>query len=151
MAVTIWRGKGRLSFLGVEMMQPSLVDKIKADFPNFRFIKGSRDMFRPPKTIVVGPPEPHGDLLLLHELGHAVYGVYSYNTDIDRLKIELGAWEEARKLAKQYGVDFDEEFMQEQLDTYRDWLHQKSRCPKCGLTRFQSPDGQYHCPLCENY
>ena len=132
------------------MNRTLLVDKLKADYPNLRFITGRKHMFRPPRTIVIGPECDYDELLILHELGHALLGVFDYKTDVERLKIELGAWERARGLAAKYGVVFDEDYMQEELDTYRDWLHQKSRCPKCGLTRFQTPDSRYHCPRCDN-
>ena len=106
-------------------------------------------MFRYPRTVVLGPCEPFHELLLLHEVGHAVLEHKSFRTDVERLKMESLAWEEARKLALRYGIEFDEEFAEGELDSYRDWLHKKSRCPSCGLTRFQDADG-YHCPMCEN-
>ncbi len=65
--------------------------------------------------------------------------------------MEVDAWEKGRELASKYGVEFNEEVMQEELDSYRDWLHKKSRCPKCGLTRFQDTNGIYHCPRCESF
>ena len=71
--------------------------------------------------------------------------------DVERLKMEVQAWGKARELANHYNVEYDEELVQRELDTYRDWLHQKSRCPICGLTRFQTPDSQYHCPSCETF
>ena len=70
--------------------------------------------------------------------------------DVERLKMEVQAWDKTRELANHYNVEYDEELVQRELDTYRDWLHQKSRCPICGLTRFQTPDSRYHCPRCEN-
>lgn len=63
--------------------------------------------------------------------------------------MERQAWTKARELAAIYKVKIDEDLIQEELDTYREWLHQKSRCPKCGLTRFQTPDKVYHCPKCD--
>ena len=125
-----------------------LLDKLKADYPELRFIRGQKFAFRPPRTIVVGPDEPNADLLLLHELGHATLKHRDFRVDIERLKMEMEAWEKARELADKYGIAYDEEMVQGELDTYRNWLHQKSRCPKCGLTRFETPDGQYYCPRC---
>ena len=132
-------------------MNVKLLDRLKKDFPALVFKKGKRFTFKPPKTIIVGPEEANWDLLLLHELGHALLGHKDYDVDIKRLKMEMEAWEKARELAALYGVEYDEEVVQVELDTYRDWLHQKSRCPVCGLTRFETPDGQYHCPRCENF
>ena len=71
--------------------------------------------------------------------------------DVERLRMENEAWEKARELARVYKIEVNEDLIQEELDTYRDWLHQKSRCPRCRLTRFQTTDGQYHCPRCENF
>lgn len=132
-------------------MDARLIDKLKGDFPDFKFVTGKKFAFRPPKTIVIGPEEPQSDLLLLHELGHAISGHRDFKVDVGRLKMEVEAWEKAQELADKYGVKFDVEVMEGELDTYRDWLHQKSRCPDCGLTRFETPDGIYHCPRCENF
>ena len=132
-------------------MDLALVKRLEVDYPDLKFKEGRKFAFRPPKTITVGPEEPNAELLLLHELGHALCGHRNFDTDIGRLRMEVEAWEKARDLAEIYGVKFDEEVMESELDTYRDWLHQKSRCPKCGLTQFETPDGQYHCPKCEDY
>ena len=129
----------------------SLISKLQADYPEFRFKNGNKFAFRPPKTIVISPKEPFSELLILHELSHAILKHYNFKLDINRLKMENAAWDQAKILAKRYKIEMDEDFIQNQLDTYRDWLHKKSRCPKCGLTRFQSSDGTYHCPRCENF
>ena len=141
-----------------------LLEKLKTDFPDFRFVTGRKFAFRPPRTIVVESrktgaektgseevkTETDSELLLLHEVGHATLGHRNFRMDAERLKMELAAWEKARELARDYGVEFNDELMEIELDSYRDWLHRKSRCPKCGLTRYQTPDGNYHCPRCEN-
>lgn len=128
-------------------MDATFLAKIKSDFPSLGFVSGKRFLFRPPKTVVY---EPGGEVLLfLHEIGHALTEKYDFKTEVGRLKIEVMAWEKARELCEIYGVDFDEKLVESELDTYRDWLHQKSRCPSCGLTRFQTPDGVYYCPRCD--
>ena len=132
------------------MPNSKLIDSLQRDFPEFKFVSGQKFAFRPPKTIVLGPEEPRSELLALHEVGHAVLEHRDFKTDVERLKMECMAWEKARELADVYGVLFDKEFTEGELDTYRDWLHKKSRCPNCGLTRFQDTDG-YHCPRCEEF
>lgn len=132
-------------------MDATFLAKIKSDFPDFKFQNGRKFAFRPPKTIIVGPGESNDSLLLLHELGHALSGHRDYETSVRRLKMEREAWEKAKELAPKYDVSYDEEIVEAELDSYRDWLDKKSRCPKCGLTRFQTPDGEYHCPNCENF
>ena len=131
-------------------MNTAFLEKIKSDFLEFRFIDGKKFAFRPPKTIVIGPAEPQDDILLLHEVSHALLGHKNFKMDIERLKMESEAWEKAKELAKKYNASIDEEFIQDELDTYRDWLHNKSKCRVCGLTCYQTPDGAYHCPRCEN-
>lgn len=134
-------------------MDATFLPKVKSDFPDFRFVTGARFSFRPPRTIV--RPKELGEvfdgtnsLLLLHEVGHAIMGHRDFKTEVGRLKMEVEAWEKARELCDRYGVVFDENLVESELDTYRDYLHQKSRCPDCGLTRFQTPDGVFHCPKC---
>ncbi len=132
-------------------MDKVLLDRVKADFPEVTWRGGKKYLFRPPKTIVLGPAEPHDDLLLLHELGHYLCKHRDYATIPRRVKMEREAWDKARELCERYGVEYDEEVAEDELDTYRDWLDKKSRCPRCGLTRFQTPDGDFHCPRCENF
>lgn len=132
------------------LMKMELLHKIKLSYPDLVFKKGRKFAFKPPRSIFIGPEEPQDDLLLLHEVGHAILGHSNFTIDVDRLKMESAAWKKARELASDFGVEIDEEMIQNQLDTYRDWLHQKSRCPECGLTRYQTLDRVYHCPMCEN-
>lgn len=132
-------------------MSDNLLSRLKVDFPEFRFRQGAKFAFRPPKTIVLGPREPFWELLVLHEVSHAILEHSDFTLDVERLKMESQAWDQAKELAARYNIKTDEDFIQDQLDTYRGWLHKKSRCPKCGLTRFQDADSAYHCPRCENF
>lgn len=131
-------------------MDTEFLQRLKGDFPEFRFIEGTKFTFRPPKTIVLGPSEPFSELLALHEVSHAILKHKTFRMDVERLRMESEAWEKARGLALKYDIEVNEDLIQGELDTYRDWLHNKSRCKKCGLTRYQTPDGIYHCPRCEN-
>lgn len=137
-----------------EEVNDKFVVQLEQDFPQFSWREGERFRFRSPRTIyyekyLVGNEYNNYQLQLLHELGHALLGHRDFRTDLDRLKMEVAAWEQARLLAAQYSIYYDEEFVEEQLESYRGWLHVKSRCQKCGLTRYQTKDGKYHCPHCE--
>lgn len=136
------------------------ISQLQTDYPNFIFKQGSRFVFRPPRTISFEKPQnspyPPANfaLLALHELAHALLGHQDYHTHIERLKMESAAWQRAKTLALHYQKIFswlhwDEDFAETELDSYRDWLHTKSLCKNCGLTRFQTPDGKYHCPQCD--
>ena len=131
-------------------MDADFLQRLKGDFPEFRFIEGAKFAFRPPKTIVLGPSEPFSELLALHEVSHAILKHKTFKIDIERLRMESKAWEKARELALKYDIEINEDLIQGELDTYRDWLHTKSKCKRCGLTRYQTPDGVYRCPRCEN-
>ena len=139
------------------MAQNTLLNALKRDYPDFTFKSGKRFSFKPEKTIIFGPSEPFSELLILHELGHALSKKYTYKTHIERLKIESLAWQKAKEIYDHYKniepdlikVAWSQDFIEDNLDTYRNWLHTKSLCKKCGLTRYQSDDGAYHCPHCD--
>lgn len=138
-----------------------VLERLRKDYPELRFRSGKRFSFRPVRTIIfeaVGLDEfavrsvaeqNYWYLQLLHEVGHAVLEHKNFTTDPERLQMERAAWEQARVLCKQYGVKYDEDFVETELDTYRNWLHRKSCCSKCGLTRCQLRNGKYYCPNCD--
>lgn len=154
------------------MQTEEILGILRRDYPNLRFRSGKKFTFRPPRTIIyeqnhdsartsrTQPDEQNalGDnsktnrycMQILHEVGHALLGHRSYQTDPERLRMECAAWEKARELCDIYNIYYDENFAEEQLDSYRNWLHQRSTCPECGLTCFQTRDGVYHCPSCDN-
>lgn len=141
----------------------NLLNHLKTAYPNFRFKVGSRFKYRYPNQISLENPENSGTppaffaLQTLHELGHALCKHKNYQTDVQRLKIEREAWEAAKTAYENLPNDlkntlkWDEDYIEDSLDTYRDWLHKKSICKTCGLTCYQTDDGAYHCPRCENF
>jgi hypothetical protein len=129
---------------------------LKNEYNNYSWRLGTRFKYRPEKTIIIDKnspaPWPYFALLTLHELGHALSSHKDHKTDVERLKIESEAWQRAKReidAHENWGIEYDEEFAEYELDSYRDWLHQKSKCKKCGLTRYQTKDGIYHCPECD--
>lgn len=129
----------------------AILSRLQSDYPDLIFRTGKRFTFTPPKTITLGPPQPFYTLLALHELSHALLKHKHDNTHISRLKHESEAWERAKQLAAHYDIPWgpdEEDFAQDQLDTYRHHLHQKTLCPTCGTSRYESPTGTLHCPFC---
>lgn len=90
-----------------------------------------------------------GKWTLLHELGHAIAGHNTYSYDIELLKIELSAWTIAQELAEAYNLSINQDHIQNCLDSYRDWLHQRSTCPNCDYLNIQATPKIYHCINCE--
>ncbi len=155
----------------------AFVQFLMQEFPEVEFVfaapRFSYRLKNGVPTVFLGEPQPNFGLLTLHELGHALSKHKDYVRDVERVKIESEAWERAKTVLSDLwkrahsgecmttdGKDvvlaevlpeWDEDFAQEKLDTYRDWLHIKSRCKKCGLTEYQTEDGKWHCPRCEAF
>ena len=132
-----------------------LLDRLQKDYPELTFLPGRRFLYHPPATIYYIPYSrdlqnyyQRPDLLLLHELGHKIIKHNDYQSDVELLRIESEAWAAAAKLCQKYHINYDEDFAEERIDSYRDWLHYNSSCPNCGLNGYQDKLGQYHCPLC---
>ena len=124
----------------------SLIAKLRVDYPALVIKTGERTKFTPPNKLFYASTAT--SLELLHELGHYLIKRNDYSSDIELLRIESEAWSKAHELCAQYGVKWDEDFAQDHLDSYRDYLYTVSLCPDCNITGYQDDKGDYHCPLC---
>ncbi|HUC89930.1 MAG TPA: hypothetical protein VMR45_03945 [Patescibacteria group bacterium] len=127
-----------------------LVHKLQAAYPQFSFIVGKTPCWSPRiNKICYAPDQPNSISSLLHELAHATLQHKKYANDIDLLRKEVDAWDEAQKLAAQYGLALDDNHIQNCIDTYRDWLHKRSICPACNNSGIQESDpNSYRCINC---
>ena len=124
-----------------------LISKLRADFTEVEFEEAERFGWRSKDGVVTYVADGNG-LLLLHELAHALLGHEDYTRDVELVRMEAEAWGKVREvLAPKYGVNYDEEWVEKQLDTYREWIDKRSRCPKCDYTGWQMDVGGYRCPL----
>lgn len=123
----------------------TLVAKLRKDYPELTFKEGERFQFTPPSTVFYADGD---SLLLLHELGHYLLERNDYSSDIELVRIESEAWAKAHELCTRYSVKWNNDFAEDRLDTYRDWLHYSSLCKNCELAGYQDDAGIYHCPLC---
>jgi hypothetical protein len=121
-------------------------------FPDVSFEEGSSFYWSPQNQTVVhnpsSPSEEIGIWSLLHETAHAALGHEIYKTDFELLALEVAAWGDAKKLGEKLDVTINEEHIQDCLDTYRDWLHQRSTCPTCGNGGLQHDPREYRCHNC---
>jgi hypothetical protein len=125
-----------------------LLSQLKADYPSITFVMGDDFMWsRDRRELTVGDA-PDASAFALHELGHAVLGHADFLFDIELLRQEREAWEQAKKLAIMYKVNIEPDLIEDSLDTYRDWLHARSLCPACGLTGLQTKTSTYMCVNC---
>jgi hypothetical protein len=130
----------------------NLIEIINRQLPDVVLVEGSAFYWSPKnRTITYKSDEltsESGRWALLHEAAHASLGHTTYGTDVELLLLEVAAWQEAQRLSQTIGITIDEEHIQDCLDTYRDWLHQRSTCPVCGIVSLQDSPRSYRCHNC---
>ncbi len=128
-----------------------LLDQLEADFPAINFVTDEANHWNfKQQTIFYNPTQPQAELLLLHEVGHMLLGHQDYQFDAELIKYEVDAWEQVRTiLASKYGYAIDGSLIEEILEDYRQWLHQRATCPRCNQTGYQEATGAYRCALCQ--
>jgi predicted Zn-ribbon and HTH transcriptional regulator len=133
----------------------SLISKLATDFPQLKFAAGHSFYYSPGTHEIFYRAASRASVAdkwsLLHEVSHAALGHASYATDLELVQLEVAAWEKACNLAKKYDLKIDEDYKQDCIDTYRDWLYRRSVCPNCGTQNLQSDIGrQYQCFNCHS-
>jgi hypothetical protein len=93
-------------------------------------------------------PSQKDIISVLHEIGHALLEHKSYVSDFDLLLKESAAWERAKLVGNGLDIRISDDHIQECLDTYRDWLHQRSMCPTCKQASLQINRNTYVCAIC---
>jgi len=124
-----------------------LITKLQAAFPQLTFSAGQQFYWSPETQEIFYKEHGNNDQArwsLLHETGHALLEHTSYRADFELLKLEVAAWEKARSLAADHGIEIDEDHIEDCLDTYRDWLYKRSICPTCSAKCLQQDDHRYY-------
>ncbi len=127
----------------------SLLDKIKSDYPQLNFKKGTQYMWSPSENTIFFADSIIQPVSLLHELAHATLDHHNYHSDIQLIALEKQAWVRTKELATKYDIKISDKIIEANLDSYRDWLHSRSLCPKCNANGLQISSGQYQCPECD--
>ncbi|MGH7196188.1 MAG: hypothetical protein ACREGJ_00295 [Candidatus Saccharimonadales bacterium] len=128
-----------------------LVERIKNDFEAYVFEEGELFRWSPQNRTITHLPLTDEKQIwtLLHEIAHGELDHQGYEHDIQLLRCETEAWHYAAKtLAKRYDLAMDDNYIQDQLDTYRGWLHERSTCPKCKQNGLQTKTNTYRCINC---
>jgi len=133
-------------------MQELLLN-LQSDFPSLSFAPGTRFAWSPATNQVVYKNDVTANdrpaiWALFHELGHALLGHNDYSSDFELLRLEASAWEKAETIAKRYNHQIEAEHIQDCLDTYREWLYQRSTCPTCISCSLQIDPKTYCCFNC---
>lgn len=128
------------------------IAEIKKRFSDFRFKEHEVFHWSPKDNCVYYNPKElesaEGIYQLLHEVGHAVLGHTNYTSGIALVKIEAEAWAKANEIAAHYELEIGSEQIERCLDSYRDWLYLRSRCPSCDTTAVEIESNRYHCFNC---
>ncbi|HEX8181969.1 MAG TPA: hypothetical protein VF575_00030 [Candidatus Saccharimonadales bacterium] len=130
-----------------------LVERLALAHPQLQFVAGPSFYWCPETSEVFYDArrmhEQSGSWSLLHETSHALLGHTSYKADIELLHLEVAAWNHALVASADYGVTIDDDYVQDCLDTYRDWLYRRSLCPGCGTQCLQADESNhYRCFNC---
>jgi hypothetical protein len=129
-----------------------LIARLQAKYPALKFTPGKQFCWSPETGEIFYIPRakgPSADWSLLHESGHALLGHTNYRADLELLHLEVAAWDEACLVANELGIKIDKDHIQDCLDTYRDWLYNRSICPKCTAKCLQQGDFvHYRCHNC---
>lgn len=126
----------------------SLIKNLKADFPQFIFKRSSSFLWSHSDNTIYYTNERDDLRFLFHELSHALLNHIDYYRDIELVAMESEAWNKAREIAPSYGIVIDDDYIQSNLDTYRDWMHERSTCPKCSASGMQIKKKTYKCLAC---
>jgi|SRR5665811_1433877 len=130
-----------------------MIVKLVNTYPRLTFAEGDDFLWSPEtETIHYDPSRmdtEQGVWSLLHETGHALHGHTSYDFDIDLLKFELEAWEKAKEIALKFDITINQDYIEDNLDSYRDWLKRRSACPDCSYVNLQAAKNTYICFNCE--
>lgn len=137
--------------MDVTIMQStaSLVSRLSSSNPGLSFVPSDNFSWSPSNhTVYFIENDNNVSYFLLHELAHALLHHADYTRDIELIAMERQAWDQAIDIGKKYGVTIGDGIIQTNLDSYRDWLHARSTCPKCTATGVQDTKNTYSCLAC---
>jgi hypothetical protein len=132
-------------------MQPiaDLLIKLKADYPHIVFIEGDDYRWLSGDRTLEYPRGEDNSFYLLHEIAHSVLKHNNFRLDVELLAQERAAWDLVREsLAAHYDTLYDSTAAEDALETYREWLHSRSLCPRCSQTGLQTKTSTYVCINC---
>lgn len=132
------------------MPSKNLVKTLQKAHPDIQFISG--ELFKwssSSRVVYYDPVDEHMETMLLHELAHALLEHEDFILDVELVRKEADAWDyTTNTLAQKYSVDVPEAQIDEALESYRYWLHKRSRCPECKNHGLQTKNTHYKCLVC---
>lgn len=129
----------------------SLIKQLRIDYPTITIRQGDDFIWSPSsKTVSFDAASPaHAIDALLHEVAHALLDHQTFIYDLELLSKEVEAWDYCQTvLGPRYNHSIPHKYVENQLDSYRDWLHLRSLCPSCNQTGIQTQTNHYTCINC---
>ncbi len=128
-----------------------LLSKLKSSYPDINFISADYSSWSDSKqSIFYNKDSDNAKPDLLHEIGHMLCDHKSYSSDLSLLSKELEAWNKARDIGKELSISISENYINKCIDSYRQWIHGRSLCPKCSQTAVEVSDKKFKCINCHN-
>lgn len=129
-----------------------LVSTLQAKYPQIKFSFGRTALWSPKtQTVIYKADGSKKDMwAVLHEVGHALLGHTTYDSDTNLLNKEVEAWQKALEITPDFVEEIDQEHIENCLNTYRDWLHRRSTCPSCEMHGIQPSKDLYSCLNCKD-
>ena len=126
----------------------NFLQQLQQDFKDIKFVRGKMNLWSP-QTREIYYRVPISKYSILHELGHALKNHANYKLDIQLIKLEADAWKKAQEIAKKYNLKIPARYINDCMNTYKDWILSRSKCPDCDLVGLQSIKTlQYSCCNC---
>jgi hypothetical protein len=129
----------------------TFVKQLAERFPELTFEPGDQFLWSPATSSVHYRATTNATDVwsLLHETSHGLLGHANFASDFELLSLESAAWARAEELAALLELEpIDREYIEDCLDTYRDWLHRRCTCPVCGQESLQTDPRAYRCLNC---
>lgn len=129
----------------------ALVDRLIKDYPELTFASDASFCWSPENQQISYNASASGktsDWALIHEVAHALLGHNHFSSDFSLVRQEVDAWTKARTLAAKYDLEISSDYIEDCLDSYREWLYRRSSCPKCTSASLQIDNSASY--LCHN-
>lgn len=127
----------------------NLIGIFSKEFPSIKFVQSDTFSWDPDSlTIYYTDGSKNNIWSLIHEVGHMTLDHTTYKSDFALLKMESQAWHKAKTIAKKHKINIDSEYIEKCLDSYRDWIYERSKCRECLQTGLEIKTGIYKCINC---
>lgn len=130
-----------------------LLEELQATFGRYHFEAALQFAWSPEKMTIFYVPQSlsraDGYYRLMHEIAHGELGHHSYQYDVELVRLEVAAWRLAQKLIRGHSLRIPRSTSNKHLETYRNWLHVRSRCPTCSSAGLQNKQLLYVCAHCQ--